>query len=54
MFSVNSIAMNCPLEVCDAVSVAQTGTMALRMPVPKPLIRRAVHQTVSMPLSHDC
>lgn len=29
--------MNWPREVCSAVSVAQTGTMALRMPVPIPL-----------------
>jgi hypothetical protein len=36
------MAMNCPRLVCSAVSVAQTGTMAFRIPVPTPLIRRAV------------
>ena len=30
-----------PRDVCDAVSVAQTGVMALRMPVPIPLKTRA-------------
>lgn len=34
--------MNWPREVCSAVSVAQTGTIAFRMPVPHPLMRRAV------------
>jgi hypothetical protein len=33
-------AMNCPLDVCSAVSVAHTGTIALRMPVPHPLTCR--------------
>jgi hypothetical protein len=41
MFRVNSMAMNWPREVCSAVSVAQTGTMAFKMPVPKPLKTRA-------------
>lgn len=42
MLRVNSMAMNWPRLVCSAVSVAQTGTMAFRIPVPTPLIRRAV------------
>lgn len=45
MFSVNSMATNCPRDLCSAVSVAQTGTIAFRIPVPHPLIRRALdHQ----------
>ena len=43
MFSVNSMATNWPREVCSAVSVAQTGVMAFRIPVPMPLKIRAVH-----------
>lgn len=35
------MAMNWPREVCSAVSVAQTGTMAFKMPVPMPLTARA-------------
>jgi hypothetical protein len=35
------MAMNWPRDVCDAVSVAHTGTMALSIPVPNPLISRA-------------
>lgn len=35
------MATNWPRDLCSAVSVAQTGTMALRIPVPHPLIRRA-------------
>ena len=42
MFSVNSMATNWPLEVCSAVSVAQTGVMAFKIPVPMPLKIRAV------------
>lgn len=41
ILSVNSMATNCPRDLCSAVSVAQTGTMAFRIPVPQPLIRRA-------------
>jgi len=41
IFNVNSMATNCPRDLCSAVSVAQTGTMALSIPVPHPLIRRA-------------
>lgn len=45
IFSVNSMATNCPRDLCSAVSVAQTGTIAFRIPVPHPLIRRALdHQ----------
>ncbi len=43
MFSVNSMATNCPRDLCSAVSVAQTGTIAFRIPVPHPLIRRALN-----------
>ena len=46
MFSVNSMATNWPREVCSAVSVAQTGVMAFRIPVPMPLKIRAVHFSV--------
>jgi hypothetical protein len=35
------MAMNCPRDVCSAVSVAQTGTIAFRIPVPIPLMNRA-------------
>ena len=35
------MATNLPREVCSAVSVAQTGTIALRIPVPQPLTKRA-------------
>ena len=42
MFSVNSMATNWPREVCSAVSVAQTGVIAFRIPVPIPLKIRAV------------
>lgn len=42
MFSVNSMATNWPREVCSAVSVAQTGVMAFRIPVPMPLKTRAL------------
>lgn len=38
---VNSMATNCPREVWEAVSVAQTGTMTFRIPVPMPLTTRA-------------
>jgi len=38
---VNSIATNWPREVCSAVSVAQTGVMAFRIPVPIPFKVRA-------------
>lgn len=41
MLRVNSMATNCPRDLCSAVSVAQTGTMAFSIPVPQPLIRRA-------------
>jgi hypothetical protein len=41
IFRVNSMAMNWPRPVCGTLSVAQTGTIALRMPVPNPLIKRA-------------
>ena len=41
MLRVNSMATNCPRDLCSAVSVAQTGTMAFRIPVPQPLMRRA-------------
>lgn len=43
IFSVNSMATNCPRDLCSAVSVAQTGTIAFRIPVPHPLIRRALN-----------
>lgn len=35
------MATNCPREVCEAVSVAQTGVIAFRMPVPIPFRVRA-------------
>lgn len=41
IFRVNSMATNCPRDLCSAVSVAQTGTMAFRIPVPQPFMRRA-------------
>ena len=37
------MATNWPREVCSAVSVAQTGVMAFRIPVPIPLKIRAEH-----------
>ncbi len=56
MFSVNSIATNWPREVCSAVSVAQTGVIAFRIPVPIPLKIRAVLfsrlETQCQPSSH--
>lgn len=41
MFNVNSMETNAPRDVCEAVSVAQTGVMAFKMPVPMPLKTRA-------------
>jgi len=41
MLRVNSIAMNCPRDLCSAVSVAHTGTIEFKIPVPLPLTRRA-------------
>jgi hypothetical protein len=41
IFRVNSMAMNWPRLWWETDSVAQTGTMAFRFPVPKPLMRRA-------------
>lgn len=35
------MAINCPRDVWSATSVAQTGTMELRIPVPTPLTKRA-------------
>lgn len=46
MLSVNSIAINCPRPVCGTLSVAQTGTMAFNIPVPKPLIKRATFSSI--------
>ena len=46
MLSVNSMAMNWPRLVCCTLSVAQTGTMAFSIPVPNPLIKRALQQSV--------
>ena len=54
MFSVNSMATNCPRDLCSAVSVAQTGTIAFRIPVPHPLIRRALdHQLYNCQFRSD-
>ena len=36
------MATNWPRDLCSAVSVAQTGTIALSIPVPHPLTRRAI------------
>ena len=41
IFSVNSIDTNAPREEWLAVSVAQTGVIAFRIPVPTPLNTRA-------------
>jgi hypothetical protein len=41
--------MNCPRPVCGTLSVAQTGTMVFKMPVPNPLINRAGKQSGSVP-----
>jgi hypothetical protein len=47
MFKVNSMDTNCPREVWAAVSVAQTGVMAFRIPVPMPFNTRAFQYSVS-------
>lgn len=47
MFKVNSIDTNCPREVWAAVSVAQTGVMAFKIPVPMPFNTRALPFEVS-------
>ena len=43
ILSVNSLAMNAPRDVCVATSALHTGTIALRCPVPIPLMMRAQH-----------